>query len=342
MCVLMQTIGHKPEASDHKPEASDHKLVRVAVGVIIDADGKILIAKRNVNTHQGNLWEFPGGKIEQGETLFQALKRELHEELAIDILATEPLIKIRHDYADKSVLLDVHKVTRFTGVAQGNEGQPICWVKPTELNQFEFPAANRTIIHAINLPQRFLITGAAASENEYLERTEQALKKGIRLVQLRMQNSSASFFFEVAEQLTILCQRYSAQLVLNTSPQAFLFASDSSPFLKSAGLHLNSHQLMACESRPVASHILLGASCHNAVEIAQAKKINADYICVSPVAVTSSHPEAAAIGWETFSYLVEPAVMPVFALGGMCDKDLPKALESGAQGIAAIGAWWPN
>jgi 8-oxo-dGTP diphosphatase len=335
----MQTIDHKPEASDHKPKPSDHKLVRVAVGVIIDADGKILIAKRKADSHQGNLWEFPGGKVEQDETLFQALTRELREELAINVLVIEPLIKIRHDYPDKSVLLDVHKVTRFTGVAQGNEGQPICWVKPAELNQFEFPAANRTIIHAINLPQRYLITGAAASENEYLERTEQALKKGIRLVQLRMQNSSASFFFAVAEKLALLCKQYSAQLVLNTSPHNFAIVNHSFPAL---GLHLNSQQLMACTNRPVTIATLLGASCHNAEEIIQAKKINADYICVSPVAATSSHPNADVMGWEKFALLIESAGMPVFALGGMVDGDLPKAIKHGAQGIAAIGAWWPN
>jgi 8-oxo-dGTP diphosphatase len=330
MCALMQTI-------DHKPRASDQKLVRVAVGVIVSADGKILIAKRKANSHQGNLWEFPGGKIEQGETVSQALNRELYEELAIHVLTTEPLIKIRHDYSDKSVLLEVHKVIDFTGTAQGNEGQPICWVKPAALNQFEFPAANRPIITAINLPQRLLITGVAISVEDYLVRTEQALKKGIRLVQLRIQNSTDSFFVEVAERLALLCENYSAQLVLNTSPKNFATVNKSYP---ATALHLNSQQLMACASRPVASTISLSASCHNADEIAQAKKIDADYICLSPVAVTSSHPEANPLGWENFARLIEPASMPVFALGGMSDADLPKALASGAQGIAAIGAWW--
>src|SRR6476619_2625198 len=104
------------------------RIVHVAVGVIVNKDGKILIAKRPEQSHQGGLWEFPGGKVEQGESLFAALQRELFEELAIQIISTQPLIKIRHDYGDKIVLLDVHKVTEFIGEAKGNEGQPIQWV----------------------------------------------------------------------------------------------------------------------------------------------------------------------------------------------------------------------
>ena len=87
------------------------RVVHVAVGVIVDKNENILIAKRADTAHQGGLWEFPGGKVEQGENIFAALKRELQEELAIEITATQPLIKIRHDYGDKIVLLDVHKVT---------------------------------------------------------------------------------------------------------------------------------------------------------------------------------------------------------------------------------------
>ena len=272
-------------------------IVHVAVGVIIGKDGKILIAKRPEKVHQGNLWEFPGGKVEQGETLFQALKRELQEELAIEIMTTEPLIKIRHDYIDKIVLLDVHNVTEFSGEPQGNEGQPIQWVSADELHEYEFPVANRPIISAINLPRRFLITGNADSIEEYLLHTERALIAGIRYVQLRMQDSTTPYFFTLAQKLIELCNSYSAKLILNTSPEYFLTCVKS---LSSLGLHLNSQQLMQCETRPVAKTILLGASCHNADEIAQAEKIGMDYIFLSPVAPTQTHPDANALGWENF------------------------------------------
>jgi 8-oxo-dGTP diphosphatase len=160
---------------------------------------------------------------------------------------------------------------------------------------------------------------------------------GIRCVQLRVQNPVAPNLPELAKKLTQLCDTYSAKLILNTSPQNFLTISPSLPHL---GLHLNSQQLMRCEIRPVTQSILLGASCHNADEIAHAEKMGVDYICLSPVAPTPSHPNTTVIGWENFSQLVESATVPVFALGGMSETDLPQAIAAGAQGIAGISAWW--
>ena len=124
-------------------------LVHVAVGVILDADNRILIARRSNEAHQGGLWEFPGGKVEALETLQVAMARELREELGIGIGALSPLLEVRHDYGDKQVLLDVHVVRDFTGEAEGKEGQPLRWVTVAELHQFEFPAANVPIVEAV-------------------------------------------------------------------------------------------------------------------------------------------------------------------------------------------------
>lgn len=125
------------------------KRVEVAAGVIYNPKGQILIARRAASQHQGGLWEFPGGKIEAGESAQQALTRELHEELAISVTASEPLIRIEHEYSDKSVLLDVWCVTAFSGEARGVEGQPLEWVLPSELQNYDFPAANEPIIEAV-------------------------------------------------------------------------------------------------------------------------------------------------------------------------------------------------
>jgi len=125
------------------------KIVEVAAGVIYNPEGEILIAKRADNQHQGGLWEFPGGKIEQGESAQQALARELYEELAIEVSASEPLVRIAHDYTDKSVVLDVWCVTAFTGEARGVEGQPLAWVSVDRLSDYDFPAANEPIIAAV-------------------------------------------------------------------------------------------------------------------------------------------------------------------------------------------------
>lgn len=315
------------------------KLVHVAVGVIVGSDGRILIAKRSQHTHQGGLWEFPGGKVAAGETVQEALARELYEELAIHVQATEPLIQIHHDYGDKMVLLDVHKVTAFSGAACGNEGQPILWIASADLNQYPFPAANRAIITALTLPDKMLITGPANSFAEYLQRTEKSLLRGIRLVQLRCPQMPAADYKTLAQAMDELCTKYSAKLLLNIDSDTYITCA------LTTGLHLNRHHLAALShaseiKRPVPDDILLGASCHNIEEIAQARRLGVDFITLSPVSHTKSHPGAEVLGWENFSRLAAQAGMPVFALGGMCEADIAIARSQGAQGVAAISCWW--
>jgi len=124
-------------------------LVHVAVGVILNADRKVLITRRAQHAHQGGLWEFPGGKVETGESLTDALTRELREELGIVIGRTSALLEVRHDYGDKTVLLDVHVVWEFSGEAHPLEDQPLAWVAPQELDRYAFPAANLPIVSAV-------------------------------------------------------------------------------------------------------------------------------------------------------------------------------------------------
>lgn len=126
-------------------------MIRVAVGVICDGSGNILIAKRSAERHQGGLWEFPGGKIEAGESLFQALARELDEELGIQphSQGCAPLINIDHDYGDKLVRLEVCWVRSFAGQPQGREGQPLAWVSAQDLPSYDFPKANAAIVEAV-------------------------------------------------------------------------------------------------------------------------------------------------------------------------------------------------
>ena len=123
--------------------------VHVAVGVILDSERNILITRRARDAHQGGLWEFPGGKVEAGESLELALGRELREELGITIGRTSALLAVTHDYGDKAVLLDVHIVWDFAGEARGLEAQPLAWVTPQELAQYPFPAANIPIVEAV-------------------------------------------------------------------------------------------------------------------------------------------------------------------------------------------------
>ena len=127
----------------------DSGVVHVAVGVVVNRERKVLIARRHRNQHQGGLWEFPGGKVSADETVQDALKRELREEVNITVRECAALVKINHDYGDKKVLLDVWFVNVFSGAAAGCEGQPVKWISVEELDQHDFPAANTPIISTI-------------------------------------------------------------------------------------------------------------------------------------------------------------------------------------------------
>ena len=120
-------------------------MIHVAVGLVLDSD-RVFVAQRDQNAHQGGLWEFPGGKVDAGETVEAALSRELNEELGIFVDYAEPVMQIKHDYTDKIVLLDVWQITRYRGEPSGCEGQPVKWLAINQLLAEQFPAANQAIV----------------------------------------------------------------------------------------------------------------------------------------------------------------------------------------------------
>lgn len=308
--------------------------IHVAVGAIINDAGEVLITQRPEHSHQGGLWEFPGGKLEEGESVQTALARELNEELGIEVQQSTPLIRVHHDYSDKSVLLDVWVVTQFSGSASGREGQPLRWVDPAELDASVFPQANLPIIKALQLPHEYLITGKFSDKEDFIRRLQAALDKGIRLLQFRPRTTLSEHEYAVlVKQAMQLTQACGAKLLLNTSVVEFAGHEVD-------GLHLNSDALMACNSRPIAKDKWLCASVHDEIELAQANRIGVDFIMLSPVLPTQSHPGAPTLGWDHFHILTEKSNSPVFALGGMDSSHLSLAREKGAQGIAAITAFW--
>jgi 8-oxo-dGTP diphosphatase len=305
------------------------KFLQVAAGVIKSPDGKILIARRDESLHQGGLWEFPGGKIEAGETPEQALFRELKEELDIEALRAAPLITIHHRYPDRDVTLRVFLVDRFSGTARGCQGQPVCWVEPNELNQFAFPAANRPIIAAALLPPYYAILDDLVSSDP-LKDLHKLLAKGIKLIQARLKSSSSDRVATFLSAAYPLCSEHNTALLINSAAN---FGQ-----AKVHGLHLTARDLLSLDERPPA-YRWIGASCHNLAELEHAQKIGADFAVLAPVLSTRTHPETAALGWEQFAALVERINIPVYALGGLAKRDLSAARHAGAQGIAGIRAF---
>ena len=313
-------------------ELNTRKRVHVAVGVIRSRDGRILVARRSANQHLGGLWEFPGGKVEAGETVNQALARELQEELGIDVLAQSALCCIQHDYTDKSVLLDVWNVNEFSGTARGKEGQPLRWLFPHELKHTDFPQANRAIIRALQLPD-FIALLDANSELPPAPLTE-FLQKLPASALLRLRYHSMEFLGVTPSESQLAFLRNHAQRLIIDMP----VANNVYPQLLSVvcGVHANRHVLKTLRSRPVADHQLFGASCHNAEELMLAQVLGADYVLLSPVKETASHPGQSGMGWETFMQLAKSTSTAVYAMGGLSLSDLPTAQRHGARGIAGM------
>ena len=313
---------------------SSDALIHVAVALIIK-DQQILISLRPSDVHQGGLWEFPGGKLEDGESVDQALLRELKEELSIEIKSARPFMQIHHDYGDKKVLLDIYKVNEFSGEPRGAEGQEVKWQPVSDLKVTDFPRANRPIIYTLQLSDQYLITGRFTSPEDFTRKLERSLQQSEKVVQLRCKSIDNAMYKKLSQLAAKLCQQYKTPLLLNTSVENFSVLSDHAQ-----GLHLNSGRLFDYDTRPVAWDKILSASCHSPAEILQAKKLQADVVLISPIKETASHPGAKGIGWEQFKQLADCFNGPAYALGGMKFADIDDARLSGGKGIAAISGFW--
>lgn len=316
---------------------SSSKIVHVAVAVIKNSHGQLFISKRHNNAHQGGLWEFPGGKVENTETALEALKRELIEEIGITLIQASPLIRIHHDYKDKSVLLDVWCIDEFEGEAFGKEGQETGWVKQDELRLYKFPAANLAIIKAIQLPSIYMITGEFIDEYDLITRIQTSLNNGIKLIQFRANHLDENIYFEYAKIIFTCCENKNAKLLLNTSNKNYK-KYKASKF--SHGLHLNSKEIKLFAPCDKDEGRLISTSTHNDEEIRLAENKNVDFVLLSPVKKTLSHPDLKPLGWNKFKQLTDSTNVPVYALGGMSESDLKTSKEHGGQGVAAIGAFW--
>lgn len=309
--------------------------IHVAVGLIKNNDNQYLISKRHAHLHQGGLWEFPGGKIEANETAYTALCRELYEELNLTVKQASPFVRISYAYPDKHVCLDVWRVDDFTGDLHSPSGQAIQWVHPAELSNYTFPAANKAILNCIALPECYAISGVFEGKADYIQHLKHCLNKGIKLIQLRTPALDLDAVIDLADISKSLCEKEKAKLIVNADAD-FITQCDVD------GVHLNSQRLFQYASRPVHPDKILAASVHSLNELQQAIKIEADFIVVSPVLKTTSHPDAIPVGWDGFEKIISQSSIPVFALGGMKQDMLLEVKKQGGFGIAAISEFWGN
>jgi len=312
-----------------------HSYIDIAIGVL-KKETKICLALRQKHQSHANHWEFPGGKVEKGETPIQALKREFLEELAVETDNWQPLIVIPWDYEKVSVRLHVYTTDEYSSEPVGNEGQQVKWFEVFDLHQLAFPAANTGILKALQLADRYMITGDFNGKDEFLQKLSSALDSGIELCQLRAKGLESNEFSDIAEAAISLCHQKKAKVLLNGKIDLL------AEFPEADGIQLASNLIYEFEKRPITKNKLLGVSTHTNEDIQQALKIDADFILLSPVKETSSHPGTAGIGWETFAQKVQSITVPVYALGGMKAGDIEMAKSQGGQGVAAISGFWPG
>ena len=306
--------------------------VEVAAAVIFHDDGKFLLAERPAGKVYAGYWEFPGGKIEPGETADHALRRELHEELGIDVERAYPWITRDYDYPHAAVRLRFFRVTRWRGELHGRENQRFSWQSTRNLTVAPLLPANAPILRALDLPAVYGISNAAElGADEFLRRLERALQNGLRLLQIREKQMTQDQCLALARRTVGLAHDHGARVLVNGSIEIAREAGAD-------GVHLTAAQLMQAAARPAFD--LVGASCHDAAELARAAAIGADFTVLGPVLPTPSHRGVPGIGWERFAALLADYPLPVYALGGMRQENLETAWLAGAHGISMLrGAW---
>ena len=305
------------------------KRLLVVAGVIrecppSESRQRILLSQRPAHKHQGGRWEFPGGKVESGESAHDALARELHEELGITVHDSTPFMTIDHDYPDLSVRLLFRDVTDLSGRPHGREQQPLDWFEPGALAGLRFPKANQPVVTALSLPDQLLITPPVLPA-DWSVRLQSALDAGISLIYARLRPMDKGLLSAFIDQC------HAAQCRVLVADDADLARS-----VNADGLHLTAQ---AQEPLPDWSG-LRSMACHDLAQLKRARDWQADLVTLSPVQATASHAHAPPLGWARFASMAVGQPFAVYALGGVGPDDLRHARESGARGVAGISRFW--
>jgi 8-oxo-dGTP diphosphatase len=306
--------------------------VEVGAAVITRPDGSFLLGERPEGKVYAGYWEFPGGKIEPGETPLQGLSRELHEELGIHVETAYPWITQIFTYPHATVRLHFFRVTAWHGEPHGRENQRIAWQRPEESSLAPMLPANTPVFRALSLPPVYAITNAEEmGPVAFIEHLTSSLASGLRFIQVREKSLSPAELKRFAMSVMACAKVYGAKVLINSD----LSLAEQ---VGADGVHLTAAQLLTLNERP--DFALVGASCHNRQELDRAIALGVDFAVLGPVLPTKSHPGMAGLGWDSFGDLAKGCPIPIYAIGGLQSADLECAWQAGAHGVAMQRAPW--
>ncbi len=316
------------------------KVIDVAVGVLMRPDGTILLGNRPADKPWPGWWELPGGKLEPGETVMQALDRELFEEIGVHVKVASPWVTYVHKYPTTTVRLAFCRVTGWTGEPQGLEGQELRWVDLHTAHEVpQLLPATYPPLRWLQLPELYAISsvGTPGGLPAFLDKLDAALAAGLKLIQWREPGwpggADAADLHDALRTVIKHSHAVGARVLVNSvHPQDWWQESD--------GVHLRVQDAEACARRPdIGNEKLLAVSAHDLEDLSRARLLQADFAVLGPVLPTASHPGHPGIGWDKFAALNAQAGLPVYALGGQSLKTLEQAKSVGGHGVACLRGW---
>ena len=322
MSTLKLTLNIEPKAVH----------VHVSVAVLINADHQVLLGQRPPLKSWEGWWEFPGGKIEKGETSVDALYREIYEEIGVKIIQFKKWVTRRYSYGGNDITLHFFKVYKWEGEVTSKENQKLVWTYLQKPNVSPILPANLFVQKAFDLPKYYAITNLSeTSKIIFFNQLKNKISNGLKMIQVREKNISFDEFKIFSKEVIKICKPKGVKVIINSDVN---LAYE----IKADGVHLTSKDLVSMKTKP--KNLIVSASCHNPKEIDIAEKLNINFLVLSAVRKTLSHPDMKPIGWDKFQKIVNKVNIPIYALGGLGVNDYQVALENGAIGIASQRSIW--
>lgn len=315
-----------------------HEPLDVVAGILGNDRGEVLIARRPAHKHHGGLWEFPGGKREPGESPHDALVRELHEELGIEVRSSARCCNVREARPDRPLLLRTLRVLAFEGTPSPLEHDELAWCAPQLLATHDLAPADRRIASVLTMPKRLAVTPGPErfNEAEWMKRIDTAIAIGFDRLHLRRGHSTWADHLPLARRIVARVREAGITIAVHDDP-------DLAHTLSADALHVSGARLPQWPIDQLrAAAPLIGVSTHRDDEPSRINELAPDYLLLGNVRETPSHPGRAGIGWNGFEEYALRCDAPMYAIGGVAPSDHVEAEQHGAIGIASISAWFAD